>query len=270
MQRSELDVLARFSRRTALKAVGIGAAGFTLAQADFIRAAAQESDTIQSILDVTATVEQFGITILGEALQANENGDFDMEWPDIVVAVVTNARAQEHYHLETFLSLGGSPMVDTFTVPEELLTNFTSFFRAVAEQEGREIAAQMAAMKAFTSEGRPDLAKVSFQYAAEEAEHRVLAAYTAGDRPANDRAFESDLYENAGDIIDNLRELGLIEGDGTEITFPGPGEIDDSNVTETEPGGPAAACAATGSSSSSSGGTPTGGGTPVPAATPVG
>lgn len=230
------------TRRAALKAAGVGAAGFTLAQTTFLRAAAAKSDTVQDILDITATTERFGVTFLGEGLQANKDGKFDMPWPDNVVAVVTAARAQEHYHLDAFQKAGGKPLVKTFTVPPEYLTSFYAFFGAVVEQETAETAAQIAAIKAFTNLGRPDLVKVSFQYAAEEAEHRLLGNYTRGVRPANDHAFAPALFETVNDYLASLKKRGIIDGPGTKISYPGPGDIDDTNVTNKTPGGPAASC----------------------------
>jgi len=239
---TEYLALTRWSRRTLLKATGIGAAGFTLAQANVIRTLAQESDAIQDILDITATTERFGITFLGEGLRANEAGEFDTPWPDSVVAVFKAARAQEVAHLDAFESLGGKPRVKTFTVPPEALTTFNVFLSAIVDQESRETASQLAAMTVFTKMGRPDLAKVSFQYAAEEAEHRLLANYTLGVRPALDRAFADNLFVTIDDFYAALEEIGLIGGSGTEITYPGPGDIDDTGVTEKKPGGPDAAC----------------------------
>lgn len=242
MDTAQQIALTRWSRRTLLKATGVGAAGFTLAQANFLRTAAQESDEIQDILDITATTERFGVAFLGEALRANEAGEFDIPFPDVVVAVLTAARAQELYHLEEFERLGGKARVDTFTVPPEALNTFAVFFQAVVDQEARETAAHIAAMTVFSDMGRPDLAKVGFQYAAEEAEHRLLANYTLGVRPANDRAFADNLFVTIDDFYAALEEAGLIDGPGTEITFRTPSEIDDEGVTEKEPGGPDASC----------------------------
>lgn len=267
MNIEESLAMTRFTRRAALKAAGIGAAGFTLAQAAFLQDAAAKSDSIQDVLDITATVERFGVTFLGEGLRANKNGKFDKTWPDNVVAVVTAARAQEHYHLDAFLKAGGKPLVKTFTVPPEYLTSFDAFFGAVVEEETAETAAQIAAMKAFTDLGRQDLVQVSFQYAAEEAEHRLLANYTRGHRPANDNAFAPALFETVNDFLASLKKRGIIGGDGTKITYPGPGEIDGSDVTEKTPGGPSALCTASGTPVA--GATPSGGATPVSEATPA-
>ncbi|MDQ3411120.1 MAG: ferritin-like domain-containing protein, partial [Chloroflexota bacterium] len=150
---------------------------------------------------------------------------------------------QEAFHLDAFEQAGGQPLVDTFTVPPEFLTDFNAFFTAIVDQELAETAAQIAAMRVFTDMGRPDLAKVSFQYAAEESEHRVLANYTRGVRPANDLAFIPVLFETVDEFLASLEERGIIGGTGTEIVYPGPGEIDATNVIERVPGGAVVDCA---------------------------
>lgn len=232
----------RLSRRTVLKGAGLGAVGFTAVQAGFLRTMAAQSDDLQDILDITATTERFGVTFLGEGLASNEAGNFDKAWSGAEIGIVTAARAQEQFHLDAFEKAGGKPMVDSFTIPPDFLTSFDAFFGAVVEQEVAETGAQIAAMTAFTELERPDLVKVSFQYAAEESVHRLLANYTLGVRPANDVAFAAAPFETVADFLASLEERGIIGGSGTEITFPGPGEIDDTNVTEQEPGGPAVDC----------------------------
>ena len=237
---------AQLSRRVVLQGAGALGVGAALAPLGGVHGVAAQSETVQDILNVTVTVEQFGVTILGAALESNAEGNYDPPFSDVEVAVVTAARAQEQAHLEFFQGLGGEALTDTFTVPDPaILTDPVVFFNAVQEQETREVAAQIAAFATFTELERPDLVKVSFQYAAEEGEHRVLANYSAGARPANDRAFAPALFETAAEIITAMEEAGLIGGSGTEATYPGPGEIDFTNVTNTEPDGPEVSCGVT-------------------------
>ena len=234
---------AQLSRRVVLKGAGALGVGAALAPLGGVQQAAAQSETIQDILNVTVTVERFGVTILGAALDSNAQGNFDPPFSDTEVAILTAARGQEQAHLEFFEGLGGEALTDTFTVPDPaLLTDPIVFFTALQEQEAREVAAQIAAFPTFTELERPDLVKVSFQYAAEEAEHRVLANYAAGVRPANDRAFAPALFETPAEIITAMEEIGLIGGSGPEATYPGPGEIDFTNVTNTEPDGPEVSC----------------------------
>lgn len=131
------------SRRTVLKGSGLDLAGFTLAQAGFLRSMAVESDAIQHILDFMATTEPFDETFLGEGLRHNNDGTYDQPWPDDVVAVVRTARAQEQFHLDAFPQAGDTPLADSFTVPPETLTSFDAFFSAVVEQETAENALQL-------------------------------------------------------------------------------------------------------------------------------
>lgn len=225
------------SRRRLLKGTAATVVG-SAAYSSLFRAAAQEPENVQNILDVTATVERFGVTFLGAGIESAEQGNFNMPWPPEVLAIVKAARAQEHFHLEFFESLGGRALVDTFTIPPTLLTDFNAFFSAVVEEEAIEIAGQLAAIQMFTEINRPDLVKVSFQYAAEEAEHRVLANATRGARPANNLAFERMMFDTAGGMLDSLRQRGLIGGSGTPVEFPGPGSIDATNVVNRTPDGP--------------------------------
>lgn len=233
----------QFSRRTLLKGASAGAAGFTLAQAGFIRSAAAESESLQELLNITATTERFGVTVLGAALESEAEGNFNKPWPDGVRAIVTAARAQEQFHLDAFESLGGEAITGTFTLPEALLTDYDTFFSAVVDLEAREISLQMVGMRIFSEMNRPDIAKVSFQYAAEEAEHRVLANYALGTRPALDLTFERSIYNAPEEHVAFVKKAGLIGGSGKAYNYPGPGDIDPSNVTNRTPDGPAAACA---------------------------
>jgi hypothetical protein len=236
---------AQLSRRVVLKGAGALGVGAALAPLGGVQQAAAQTETIQDILNITATTEAFGVTVLGEALASAEAGNFSEPIPDLVIAILTAARAQEQFHLEFFQGLGGELLTDTFTVPPELLTDNATFFSTVVLQEAAEIAAQLAAFPTFIELGRPDLVKVSFQYAAEEAEHRVLANYALGTRPANDVAFAPVLFGSVAEFYDSLKERGIIGGSGTEIIYPGPGEIDASNVINTEPDGPEVSCGVT-------------------------
>ncbi len=248
MNKLETVTNARLPRRTLFKGVGALGVGLALDKAGLLPSISTDvaaAENLQDILDTTVTVEMFGVTFLGAGLDSNAKGNFKPAWPAPVVAIVTAARAQERAHLDFFLGLGGKPLTQTFTIPDPaILTDLKVFFNAVQEEETREVAAQIAAMMTFTAMNRPDLVKVSFQYAAEEAEHRVLASYTMGARPPNNYGFAPALYQNTTDIIADLKKVGIIGGSGQAAMFPGPGTIDASNVIERTPGGTAVSCAA--------------------------
>ena len=231
---------ANFSRRTLLKGVGVGMAGVTLAQAGLLRALAAESESVQEILDITATIERFGVTFLGAGIESAQQKNFNKPVPAPVLAILQAARAQEHFHLEFFQRAGGRPFVETFTIPPAALTDYDTFFTAIVVQETAEVATQLAAVGVYAGLKRPDLVKISFQYAAEEAEHRVLANSARGAMPANDLAFAPMLFGTVGEMLVNMGQRGLIGGIGKAVAFPGPGQIDARNVTHRTPSGPAA------------------------------
>jgi len=83
-------------------------------------------------------------------------------------------------------------------------------------------------MMTFVTLARLDLVKASFQYAVEEAEHRLVANHAAGARPANNIAFAPKMYNTVAEYLANLRQLGIIGGTGM---------IDGTNVIERMPGG---------------------------------
>ncbi len=251
MNKLETMTQTRLPRRTLFKGVGALGVGLALDKTGLLPAISTDvaaAESLQDILDTTVTVEMFGVTFLGAGLDSNAKGNFKPAWPAPVVAIVTAARAQEQAHLDFFQSLGGKALTQTFHIPDPaILTDLPTFFDAVQMEETREIAAQIAAMMSFTALNRPDLVKVSFQYAAEEAEHRVLANYTKGARPANNYGFAPALYANTTDIIADLKKVGIIGGSGQAAIFPGPGTIDFSNVIERTPGGPSVSCTASSS-----------------------
>ena len=269
MQEFNRTIARRLSRRHLLKGVGAGAlglglaqtglartglsqAGLTrpvggwrgLAQAEAAQAQAAQTESLQDILDITATVEAFGVTLVGAAIASNAAGGYDPPLPAPVVAILMAARAQEQAHFDFFTGLGGVPRTTTFTVPApELLTDPAVLFGAFDQEETREIAAQLAALRAFVAMGRPDLVKVSYQYAAQEAEHRLLGRLALGATPPNNYAFAPAMYETVGGILDDYARGGIIGGSGQALTFPGPGAIDASNVIELTPGGAPVSCA---------------------------
>jgi len=264
---------AQVSRRTLFKAAGAAGVGVWLAQAGLLREAAAASETIQDILNITITVEHFGVTFLGYGIDNIKQGKFSKPVPPAVLAVLEAARAQEQFHLDFFKQAGGVPLTTTFTLPDPaLVTDYDKFFTALVQEETRETALEIAAMNAFTAMQRPDLVKIAFQYAAEESEHRLLANYALGTRPANDHGFAPALYANPSDIVTDLKKVGIIGGTGPAIVYPGPGTIDPTNVIERIPGGPMVACAAPAPSASpspSASPRPSASPSPVPTATPM-
>ncbi|HEU5330712.1 MAG TPA: ferritin-like domain-containing protein [Thermomicrobiales bacterium] len=241
---STLDTVmsARVSRRTLLKGVGAAGVGLALAQAGMLGSVAAASETVTDIINIAATAEALAVTLLGGALDSAAKGGYNKAIPDPVVAILKAARAEEQYHLDYLQGAGAKPLTTTFNVPDpKLLSDYNTLFTTLVTAEGLFIAAYASAAREFAEMNHPELVKVAFQIGTVEAEHRVLANYALGTRPANNVAFEKMVVTTVGDAAATLKQLGFIGGSGTAVTYPG-SAVDKSNVTETTPGGPAVSC----------------------------
>lgn len=251
----------RISRRTLFKGAGaIGLAVIVAPEIDYatagkLRQAAAASESISDIVNVAATAEALAVTLLGGAIDSAMKGNYDKTLPDAVVAIFQAARSEEQYHLNYLESAGAKPLTQTFTIPDpKLLTSTQTLLTTVVSLETAFVAAYMAAAREFSAMNHTDLAKVAYQVGCVEAEHRVLANYALGTRPANDVAFEKAMFNTVGDAASTLKQLGFIGGSGTKVNFSGPGSVDNSNVIETSPGGPSVNCTVPGMPDTGGGG----------------
>ncbi|MGI8913338.1 MAG: hypothetical protein ACR2JY_06045 [Chloroflexota bacterium] len=259
MNEVETEARAPVSRRTVLRGAGALGAGL-LAQTALLHPAAagaasvlthratqatEQTERIQDILDILATNEAFGVTLVGTVLDSAKNGTYSPAIPAKVLKVLTGVRAEEQFHLDFLRAAGGQLRTDTFYLADPLLlTDPHTLFTDLVAPEDAAIAAVMASMLTFTRERRIDLLKANFQFATEEAEHRLLANHSLGTRPANDQAFAPALFTTVAEFYAELKKKGIIDGSGKKITYPGPGPIDSTNVIYRTPGGPQVSCAA--------------------------
>lgn len=254
-----LDFLTegRFSRRELLKGLGVLGIGLTLSGTGLLRPAtaeaarlwnptpAGEPEQVQDILDILATNEAFGVTLVGTILDNVAKGNYNPAIPPLVVKILTGVRAQEQFHLDFLKGAGAKLRTETFHIEDTtIFANPMALFKDLVELEDAAIAAVMASLHTFTREQRIDLIKANFQFAAEEAEHRLLANRALGTRPANDHAFAPALFGTVAEFYARLQQKGIIGGSGLPITYPGPGAIDPTNVIYRTPGGPLVACSA--------------------------
>jgi len=231
------------SRRTLLKGAAAAGIGLTLAQAGLIQQVAAQSDSVAEIVNIAVTAEALAVTLLGGALARARAGRYNRPIPPAVVAILEAARAEEEVHYRFLRAAGARPLTTTFTVPDAgILSDYDTLFTTVVTLEAAFIAAYMAAARAFAALGQPGLVKVAYQIGTVEAEHRVLANYALGIRPANSVAFEPPMFTHVSEAAAALMQLGFIGGTGPAVGYPGPGPIMMRGVTNTTPGGPAAAC----------------------------
>jgi hypothetical protein len=229
----------QFSRRTLLKGAGAAGLGLTLSNARLLRSVAQESLNLQQLSNIAATAEKLAITMFGYAIDSARQGNYDKPISNELLSILVAAQSAEHYHLEFLLESGAKPLTDTFTLPDPtFLSSYDTLFSTLVELEGTFVSAYIVAARDFTELNLPELVKVSLSVAAVEGEHRVLANYALGTRPANDLAFAPKTYRSFQEAAASFLTLGYINGSGTEVTYPGPGAIDLDAVTLQKPSGP--------------------------------
>jgi hypothetical protein len=213
--------------------------GGNLALATRLRAQAAACESVQDIINIAATAEALAVTALGGALDNAQNGKLDLN--DEQQQVVRAARAEEQAHYDFLVSAGAEPLVKEFTLPDEkIVTDVPTFLNTVIKLEEAFIAAYMAAAQEFAVAGEQDLVQYALQIGAVEAEHRAhvrFYAFEAGliDEAPNNVAFERALFTGVGPAAKALTDLGFIGGDGTKMTYPGPGEIDTTGVENLKP-----------------------------------
>ena len=196
-------------------------------------------ESLQDILNIAATAEAFAVTALGGALESAANGTLAL--PVEAIQSLEAARAAEQAHYEFLINNGAEPLTTTFTIPDPaLLTDPAIFLTTLVTLEEAFIAAYIAAAQQFVAQGEGELAQVALQIGAVEAEHRAgvrFFAIQAGvlQGVPNDVAFEQALFGSVGEAAAALEDLGFIGGVGTEVEYPGPGEINMELVRNREP-----------------------------------
>lgn len=218
-----------------------GASAFAIASpvSSTMRQAAATCESVQEIINIAATAEAFAVTALGGALANAANGTLALNAEQI--QTLTAARAQEQAHYQFLTSAGAKPLTTTFTVPDpKIVTDVPTFLKTLISLEEIFIAAYLAAAQEFAALGEARLAQVALQIGAVEAEHRAgvrFYAIQAGviSGTPNDVAFEKALFTSVGQAAATLQQLGFIGGSGVQITYPGPGTIDSTGVSQLQP-----------------------------------
>jgi hypothetical protein len=179
-----------------------------------------DRDSLQSGLDALATMEAAAVTLLGVARQRDQEGDLDLGEDALIVLRAAQCQDEQHYH--ALLATGGVPIVDSFTLPEQMVTDRTLLLVGILELKAISIAGYMALARAWAARGDVSQVEIAYQMGAVEAQHLSLAHALVGVSPANDRAFARWLFADPTEAIDALNALDLLEGSGESVPFPGP------------------------------------------------
>ena len=219
---------------------GEAALGLTSSDGVALQQVAATCETVQEIINIAATAEAFAVTALGGALENAAGGKLALNADHILHLKAARAEEQAHYAFLT--GAGAKPLTTTFTVPDaRIVTDVPTFLTTVIALEEAFIAAYLAAAQEFAILGQPDLARIAVQIGGVEAEHRAALRFFAieagvlKEAVPNNLAFEKGLFSSVGEAAAALQQLGFIGGSGAQITYPGPGAIDNTGVTQLKP-----------------------------------
>ncbi len=195
-------------------------------------------ESAQHIVNVAAKAEALAVTALGEALNSAATGALALDADQ--QQSLRASRAEEQAHYQFFVGAGAKPSTTTFTLPDKFTTDVPTFLTTLITLEEVFIATYIAAAQEFALLGSSDLAELALAIGSVEAAHRVHARLYAIDAGVitgvpNDIAFQRAKFDSAGEARNALRAIGFIDGDGQEITYPGPGPIDTTAVNHLTP-----------------------------------
>jgi hypothetical protein len=175
---------------------------------------------LQPGLDALATVEAAAVTLLGVARQRGLDGDLDVGEDAVVVLRAAQCQDEQHYH--ALLAAGALPVAVEFTIPDETVADRTLLLVTILELKALTIAGYMALARAWATRREPDQVELAYAMGVVEAQHLTLAHALVGVTPANDRAFARWLFADPAASLAGLQTLGLLDGPGDPVPFPGP------------------------------------------------
>jgi len=209
-------VMARLNRRTLITSGSLVSAGAVLGRVDLLRAAAQESPALGNTINAAITLEAFVVTFYGAA----RGGDVGMN--DEVAQFARAAQCEEDAHFHFFEAAGAVPVTTSFTIPKRQLGNQRSFLAALLDVESLLVGMHMAVTRQFAAGGNLRLVEIGYQIGAVEAQHLALTRQFLGEPVPADRAFAQWMFEDPGEAVNALEDLGYIGGSGETVSYPGP------------------------------------------------
>ncbi|MCU0512545.1 MAG: ferritin-like domain-containing protein [Anaerolineae bacterium] len=211
--------MSSLSRRALLKggalAGGAALVGFN-GIFGFSRVLGQEmaDDDLQTIINLAATAELFATTHYLAAI----NGAADLGLDDAQLAYMKAGFLAEQDHLELLQSLGATPVVTEFYVPEMLFSDLTLFSATTEVAETAFIGAYLAAVRIFSkSADTTPFTVTCAQIAAVEAEHRALVRQI-GMRLANNTSYAPYTLLNVSSAVPVLQPF--LDGSGEGFVGP--------------------------------------------------
>ncbi len=181
----------------------------------FAQETSGENDDVQTIINLASTAELFATTHYLAAINAVEAGDLDLD--DIQLAYLKAGFIAEQDHYELLLSLGATPVVTEFYVPDGLFSDVEMFAAITEVAETTFVSAYLAATRIFVELGETAFAVTTAQIAGVEAEHRALIRQIGKSLP-NNQSYAQFQFDNVSGAVPTLQPFLDGSGDG----FVGP------------------------------------------------
>ena len=160
---------------------------------------AMADDDLATIINLAATAELFATTHYLAAI----NGDLGLAEGQIKYLKAGFLAEQDH--LELLQSLGATPVVTEFYVPEKLFADQALFSAVTEVAETAFVGAYLAATRIFSkSADTTKFAVTTAQIACVEAEHRALVRQIGG-RLANNISYAQFTLNNVSDAVPVLQ-----------------------------------------------------------------
>lgn len=170
------------------------------------------SNDVTTIVNTAVTAEALAITYL-TGLIKNASATGVSKFVDVLKA----ANAAEYDHYKALKSLGAKPLTLKFWAPDAFFKPGEPF-KVLEIAETLFVDAYLIGVTAFSSAGKPDLARYAGEIGAVEAQHLTLARFAQGKLP-NNRAFEGYAITDIKGIVAALEKAGV--GFGKQGATPG-------------------------------------------------
>jgi hypothetical protein len=225
------------SRRALLGRAAVGVAAVATASSSAGPALAAKSASVwdhghsrsfhERVLDFIITQEQFGVTVVSEAVRRAPGTPSAQFLPVLRAAVET-----EFDHVRALEAVGATPLTSSFWVPEAAFgAGGVGLFAAIEAVETIELSMYLVGVTEMTRRRDAFKARLCAEAMATESEHRVLARYAqallgANIGVPNNISFAPFNLQTASAVKSALEALGIGYGQqgatpGKFYTYPG-------------------------------------------------
>jgi hypothetical protein len=216
---SRRDLLKR-AAAGATAVAGAGALGGPALASGGVWDHSQTRDFQKRVLDFIVTQEQFGVTVVSEAVRRAPGTPSEQFLPVLRAAVAT-----EFDHVRALEAVGAKPLTSRFWVPDGAFgAGGAGLFAAIEAVETIELSMYLIGVTEAKRKSDEFVARLCAEAMATESEHRVLARFAQGALGGkigvpNNISFAPFYYPEMSKVMAALAALGI--GYGRKGAMPG-------------------------------------------------